>query len=183
MTDTNSVARSLHDVGLAAWFGGSLMGAVGLNGAAANIADPSQRTRVAADGWARWAPLSAAAIGAHLLGGALIVRANKARIAGQSGVGGATVLKAVLTAAALAATAGSGYYGQQVAKAGEAHSEGVTEPSSMTPPEVASAQRVLRPLQWAIPALTGAVLVVSSRMGEQQRPAEALSGILGRVSS
>jgi len=31
----NTVARTLHDLGLAAWFGGSLMGAVGLNGAAA----------------------------------------------------------------------------------------------------------------------------------------------------
>jgi hypothetical protein len=31
----NTVARTLHDVGLAAWFGGSLMGAAGVNGAAA----------------------------------------------------------------------------------------------------------------------------------------------------
>jgi hypothetical protein len=31
----NTVARTLHDVGLAAWFGGSLMGATGVNGAAA----------------------------------------------------------------------------------------------------------------------------------------------------
>jgi hypothetical protein len=29
MADDNTVARSLHDLGLAAWFGGSLMGAVG----------------------------------------------------------------------------------------------------------------------------------------------------------
>jgi hypothetical protein len=34
MAQDNTVARSLHDLGLAAWFGGSLMGAVGLNGAA-----------------------------------------------------------------------------------------------------------------------------------------------------
>ena len=31
MTADNTVSRSLHDLGLAAWFGGSLMGAVGLN--------------------------------------------------------------------------------------------------------------------------------------------------------
>jgi hypothetical protein len=31
MAQDNTLARSLHDVGLAAWFGGSLMGAVGLN--------------------------------------------------------------------------------------------------------------------------------------------------------
>ncbi|MFF2206234.1 hypothetical protein [Streptomyces sp. NPDC058145] len=34
MSGRNTVIRSLHDLGLAAWFGGSLMGAVGLNGAA-----------------------------------------------------------------------------------------------------------------------------------------------------
>jgi hypothetical protein len=36
----NTVARTLHDLGLAAWFGGSLMGATGLNGAAAAVEDP-----------------------------------------------------------------------------------------------------------------------------------------------
>ena len=30
--DDDTLARSLHDLGLAAWFGGSLMGAIGLNG-------------------------------------------------------------------------------------------------------------------------------------------------------
>ena len=28
----NALARTLHDLGLAAWFGGSLMGATGVNG-------------------------------------------------------------------------------------------------------------------------------------------------------
>jgi hypothetical protein len=37
MAEDNTLARSLHDVGLAAWFGGSRMGAVGLNGAAAAV--------------------------------------------------------------------------------------------------------------------------------------------------
>jgi hypothetical protein len=36
----NALARTLHDLGLAAWFGGSLMGATGVNGAAAVIQDP-----------------------------------------------------------------------------------------------------------------------------------------------
>ena len=34
MAQRNTVIRGLHDLGLAAWFGGSLMGAVGLNKAA-----------------------------------------------------------------------------------------------------------------------------------------------------
>ena len=50
MVQDNTLARSLHDLGLAAWFGGSLMGAVGLNGAAAMVDSPEQRLRVANTG-------------------------------------------------------------------------------------------------------------------------------------
>jgi hypothetical protein len=71
----NTVARTLHDVGLAAWFGGSLMGAAGVNGAAAAVQDPSQRLRVANTGWARWTPLNLAGIMAHLAGGAVLTGA------------------------------------------------------------------------------------------------------------
>jgi hypothetical protein len=41
----NTVIRSMHDVGLAAWFGGALMGAVGLNGATSEVDDPTDRAR------------------------------------------------------------------------------------------------------------------------------------------
>ncbi len=37
------VIHLLHDVGLAAWTGGSSMGAVGLNGAVAALEDPRER--------------------------------------------------------------------------------------------------------------------------------------------
>jgi hypothetical protein len=43
MAQENTVAGWLHDLGLAAWFGGSLMGAVGLNGAASSVEEPEQR--------------------------------------------------------------------------------------------------------------------------------------------
>ena len=46
-------------------------------------------------------------------------------------------------------------------------------PAPATPPDVASAQRQLRLLQWAVPAVTGALVVVSSYAGEQQRQAAA----------
>jgi len=54
-------------------------------------------------------------------------------------------------------------------------------PSADTPEDVAKAQRQLKLLQWVIPVLTGAVLVVSARMGEQQRPTQAAGGLLGRL--
>jgi hypothetical protein len=181
MTADNTLSRSLHDLGLATWFGGSLMGAVGLNGAAATVDQPQQRLRVANAGWARWTPVNLAGIAAHLAGGAMLLAANKGRLASQQGVGRATVVKAALTGAALAATAWSRALGAKLDEAGEIPVEGGTDPSGDTPEDVAKAQRQLKVLQWVIPALTGAVLVLNARMGEQQRPAQVSSGLLGRL--
>jgi hypothetical protein len=177
----NTVARTLHDVGLAAWFGGSLMGAAGLNGAAAVVDDPAQRLRVANSGWARWTPLNLAGIAAHLAGGATLVRANKGRLAGQEGVGAASTVKTALTLAALGTTAYARLLGKRLERDGDTPVEGGTAPAARTSDEVARSQRQLRVLQWAIPALTGAVLVVNARMGEQQRPAQVALGVVRRL--
>jgi hypothetical protein len=181
VTADNTVSRSLHDLGLATWFGGSLMGAVGLNGAAAQVQEPTQRLRVASSGWNRWTPVNLAGIAAHLAGGAVLLGANKGRVASQQGVGQATVVKTALTGAALAATAWSRALGTKLDQAGEIPVEGGTDPSGDTPQDVAKAQRQLKVLQWVIPALTGAVLVLNARMGEQQRPAQVTGGLLGRL--
>jgi hypothetical protein len=181
MTADNTVSRSLHDLGLATWFGGSLMGAVGLNGAAADVEEPKQRLRVATAGWNRWTPVNLAGIAAHVAGGAVLLGANKGRVAGQQGVAQATLVKTALTGAALAATAWSRALGAKLDQAGEVPVAGGTEPSGDTPEEVAKAQRQLKVLQWVIPALTGAVLVLNARMGEQQRPAQVTGGLLGHL--
>lgn len=65
--------------------------------------------------------------------------------------------------------------------AGDVPVEGGTDPSAQTPPEVAGAQRKLNVLQWAIPALTGSLLVMDALMGEQQRAGEVASGIVSRI--
>jgi hypothetical protein len=181
MAADNTVSRSLHDLGLATWFGGSLMGAVGLNGAAAEVEEPKQRLRVATAGWNRWTPVNLAGIAAHVAGGAVLLGANKGRVASQQGVAQATVVKTALTGAALAATAWSRALGAKLNEAGEVPVEGGTDPSGDTPEDVAKAQRQLKVLQWVIPALTGAVLVLNARMGEQQRPAQITGGLLGRL--
>ncbi len=177
MSSRNTVVRSLHDLGAAAWFGGSLMGAVGVNGAAGSVRDPQDRARVASVGWAKWAPVNAAAIGAHLIGGGLLLYANRDRAKHQSGVTANTVTKILLTAAALGATVYSGILGAKTAQ-GDGHSvDGATEPSSSTPNDVAAAQQQLRYLQWALPVLTGAIVVLGAQQGEQQRPGQVLSGV------
>jgi hypothetical protein len=180
-SEVNTIARTLHDLGLASWFGGSLMGAAGLNGAASVVEDPTQRLRVANSGWARWTPLNLAGIAAHLAGGAVLTGANKGRLAGQQSVAAASTLKVVLTVAALGTTAYARVLGKKLEHAGDVPVEGGTTPSPATPDEVTRAQRQLTALQWVIPVLTGAVLVVNTRMGEQQRPAQVTKGILGRL--
>jgi hypothetical protein len=175
----NTLARSLHDLGLAAWFGGSLMGAAGLNGAAVVVQDPTQRLRVANSGWARWTPLNLAGIAAHLAGGAVLTGANKGRLAGQQGVAATSTIKTALTVAALGTTAYARVLGK-LERAGDVPVEGGTTPNTATPDGVTRAQRQLTALQWVIPVLTGAVLVVSARMGEQQRPTQVSKGLVGR---
>ncbi len=177
----NTLSRTLHDVGLSAWFGGTLANAVALNAAAGEAGGASDTGRVANAGWNRWTPVNLAAIGAHLAGSVLLTAGNKGRIAGQRNVAATAIAKTVVTAAALAATAYARTLGQKVIEAGDVPVEGGTTPSAETPPEVADAQRTLSKLQWAIPALTGSLLVMDSLMGEQQRPSEVASGFVQRL--
>ena len=175
----NTVIRSLHDVGAAGWFGGALMGAVALNGASKDISEPAERARVTASGWARWTPFAAAAIAAHLIGGAGLVLAHRGRISSQAGVGANTAVKTALTGAALATTAYSGLLGARLSRAGDVPSEGGTVPGDATPEQVAGTQQRLRVLQWITPVLTGALVVLGAQQGEQQRPGQQLRGLRG----
>ena len=178
MSERNTVVRSIHDLGLAAWFGGTLCGAVGINGAAADVTDPRQRLRVATAGWGRWSPVNLVAIIAYFIGGAGQLYANKSRVAGQKGVGTQLGAKLAVTGLAVGATAWSGALGAKLAKYDGVPVEGGTEPSPSTPAEAASAQRQLKVLQWVLPVLTGTLVVLTALQGEQQRPSQQLPGIL-----
>ena len=171
-------ARSLHDVGLAAWFGGSLMGAVGLNGAAASLRDPDERAVAATAGWTRWAPVSTVAIGAHLLGAGRLLRTEQYRVRRQKGVARSSAVKTALTVAALGATAYSGVLNRQMAAAGNVPVRGATEPGAGTPPEVAQTQKRLKAVQWLIPGLTGSLVAATAWQSEQMRPRQVLRGML-----
>lgn len=163
--------RSMHDLGLASWFGGSLMGAVGLNGAAAEARDPQERARLSSLGWARWAPVQAAAIGVHAIGGLGLIAANRSRLKHDTESATNTQVKTVLTVAAAGLTLYSGMQGRKVAKQQEEGAAGATEPHAGASEELASAQKQLKALQWAIPAVTGVLLVLAAQQGEQQRQA------------
>jgi hypothetical protein len=179
--DTESTfSRTLHDLGLAAWFGGALMGAIGVNGAAAAIGG-RQGARVAERGWSRWAPFQFAAVGAYAAGSLGVTWANRDRLHHQHGVASLAAAKALVTAAAVGATAYAAWLGQQTAD----------DPVPPIPPEHAAdaatgdlpaddVRRRLAVAQWVVPALTGALVVMSAHMGEQQRTTNVVRGVLRR---
>ena len=176
----DTLSRSLHDVGLAAWFGGTLANAVALNSAAAEAGTPGGTGRVANTGWNRWTPVNAAAIGAHLVGSVGELIGNKGRLTAQPGVASMSLAKTGLTVAALGATGYSRALGRKVAEDTSVPAESATDPSPATPDHVAKAQKQLKALQWVVPALTGALVVISSFAGEQQRAGSVKKGVLNR---
>ena len=178
----DTLSRSLHDVGLAAWFGGTLANAVSLNVAATAAGDASSTGAVANVGWDRWTPVNAAAIALHVAGSVGQLAGNQGRVAGQSGVGSLVVGKTALTVAALGVTAYSRVLGKKVSKRTDVPAASGTEPAIDTPADVAKAQKQLKLLQWVVPALTGALVVVSSFAGEQQRDTEVKKGFLQKIT-
>ncbi|MET7322783.1 MULTISPECIES: hypothetical protein [unclassified Streptomyces] len=183
MSGRNTVIRSLHDVGLAAWFGGSLMGAVGLNGAAEHEGSTvAARARIASVGWTKWVPVNAAAIGAHLFGGGGLLAVNAHRVRTQHGVGASTTAKTVVTAAALAATAYARVLGKKVEWASSANPDDA-EKGARHPVDLGKARRQLACVQWTVPALTGCLVVLNALHGEQQRPLEQLHGMWAHARS
>lgn len=178
----NTLLHAMHDVGLAAWFGGTLANAVSLNaaaGAAGNAKSAGEVTRV---GWDRWTPVNAVAMSVHLIGSAGLLGANLSRVSAQRGVMAMASVKTGLTVAALGATAYSWVLGATMSKHDDLPTESGTEPSAATPPDAASAQRRLSVLQWAVPGVTGALEVVSAYADEQQRASEIPKGLLGRLT-
>jgi hypothetical protein len=176
----NTLSRTLHDVGLAAWFGGTLANAVALNPAAGEASSAKDTGRVANAGWNRWTPVNAAAIGAHLVGSVGQLIGNRGRVAQQEGVAGMSTLKTLVTVAALGVTAYSRALGRIVANDGDTPSASGTKPTKRTKAEVARAQEQLDSLQWIVPTLTGTLVAISSYAGEQQRAGEVARGVAQR---
>lgn len=205
--------RTLHDVGLAAWFGGSLFGVAALNAAAEEAPDQRATRRITSIGWAKWAPVNAVALAAHLAGAAGLLAENKTRAKTQRGVGATAGAKLALTGAALAATGyvrvlGKKIENEAIHAASDASSSSTSQASTTTtrageggsaaqtaqkvdkvagqvfggaveglPLDLRQAERQMRYAQLALPLLTGAMIVLTSRAGEEQKPAEQLKGL------
>ena len=175
--------RLLHDVGVATWFGGSLMGATGLNGATALLEDPSERSRASTAGWSRWAPVAAAGVASHVIGAAGLTVTDSPRVAAQHGVARSSAVKAAVTAAGLGVSAWSMALNRKMAAAGAVPVQSPTEPGVRTRDAVAATQRQLKLVQWLNPLAAGAIIVAGSWQSEQQRPAQVAGGVLRRATA
>ena len=171
MPSRNTVIRSLHDLGAAAWFGGSLMGAVGLNGAADAVRDPQDRARVASLGWAKWAPVNAAAISVLTSSAAghccmrtgteRNTRAGSKRTRSPRSLSRALPLRRPHTAVSSEPRSP-----QQTANTSRVLPNRRPRPPTRSPPLSGKLQYV----QWALPALTGAHRRSGSAAGRAATP-------------
>ena len=178
---THPVIRNLHDLGLATWTGGSLMGAVGLNGAAAALSDPAERSRVSTAGWSRWAPVNAAAIAAHLAGATGLLITDWPRVRSQKGVAASSAAVTAATAAGLGVGVWSALLNRKMAASVPVPVAGSTEPGPQTPEDVAATLRQLKLVQWLNPLAGFAILAVGAWQSEQQRAAQEVKGRLQRA--
>lgn len=149
--DRTTLLLAVHDLSLAAWFGGHWMGAVALNGATMEVDDHTQRIRVADAGWFRWSPVVTAAVPSHVLSAFALGRLGRRHPA-----------RVAVTVAALLATIETGLSGRRVMHAGDVPAATAVIPIRDTPDVVARAQRRLRVGQWLVPACTGALWLVNA---------------------
>jgi hypothetical protein len=175
MHTTDLAWRSLHDLGLASWFGGSVFGTLALphDGDTADVPTDPERRDLEGETWRRWSPVVTGSMAAHLVGGAGLLVANRARHRHQKGVAATSGVKTALTVTAVALTLGSaaaGYRSQErrrrIQETGDA----------ALVREQERADRRMRVVGSLIPATTGALVVLGALEGEQQRPQAVVRG-------
>ena len=170
MSSRNTVIRSVNSLSLATWFGGSLMGLIAVPQAGAK-ASHAEGTHDEGSAWAAWQPAQTGAIVAQLGSGLALTVANRKRLVAQRGVARVSIIRTVITLLAIGATVMAARSGKQLDHALHTESspgsgDGENAPSSTT---VADLEKRTRMLQTAVPLLTGAVIVLDSLQGEQQR--------------
>ncbi len=141
-----NTARAAHDVGLAAWLGGSMFGKFALNPSLVKISSRPERGSVTNAAWNGYNAINSAGLGAAALGWAA-ARLTEAKPDNLSGRERAlSVAKDALMAVSLATGAASGVQGARLAKQapnGAVPVETGTTPAADTPPEAARIQKTL----------------------------------------
>lgn len=141
-----NTTRAAHDVGLAAWLGGSMYGKFALNPSVERIADHAERGAVANAAWNGYNVINAAGLGAAALGwgAARVTEAEQRELSPTEK--GLSVTKDVLMGAAVLTGIANGIQGARLARQapdGAVPIKSGTEPAPETPETAASIQRSL----------------------------------------
>lgn len=192
--------RSVHDLGLAGWFGGSLLntpvpGTAEQNGRRPGPDDDHDSSGESSDSTKKkrkdpepgtsqlgeesraasvWAPVMLGSMALHLVGGAGLLAWNASRLAGQRGVVTSTVAKSAATAAAIGLTLMAW---RDQAKAEDLHRSRAADDDRRR----RSLERRRAVTGWLLPLTTGSIVVLGALEGEQQRPREMARGILANL--
>jgi hypothetical protein len=174
MSHDNTVSRTLHDLGLAAWFGGSLIDAVSPDDSAGSAREV----------------IGLAAMGAYGAGSLGLTLGNRGRLGAQRGVASLAAAKTAVSVAAMGAMVYAAYLRRQAAQARSAVAPADAASEAIGTSAVGNGGGApsgasggpLAMVRAAMPALTGALIVMNARMGEQQRPLAVARGVAGRVA-
>ena len=178
MSNTSNAAGIAHNLGLAAWFGGTLFGQVALNPTVSSISDRRERGRVLNESWGRFNAANAPALAATLLAWRLERLRDDAELRSPA----LARLKDLLLGGAAVNAVISGILGAWIAKhssAGATPVESGTEPAPETPQEAASSQRMISFFGTGSLVLLAAVIAVSGMIeNEPIKPRGLLSRLL-----
>jgi hypothetical protein len=155
MTVSDTLAtstRAAHDVGLAAWLGGSMFGKFAMNPALEKISSHTERGSVANAAWHGYNPINALGLGVAAAGWAAArgTEANSGNL--SSSEQRLSQAKDVLMGGAVLTGLASGIQGLRLAKQapdGAVAVETGVEPAPETPEKAAGIQRSLRQLSTA----------------------------------
>ena len=165
MATLSTTAWVLHDLGLAAGFGGNLFGQLALNPSVAAVSDKRERGRVAQVAWERYKEVNTVSllafastwlVGRTILSGREVGRASRTL----------TVIKDGLVAGAVIGGLGAMIAGTMLSRAreraGEAPLESGSEPAPETPPNVARLQKITNAFSIGRIVFEGAVLATTT---------------------
>ncbi|WP_104080940.1 hypothetical protein [Cryobacterium sp. Y11] len=130
MPQRNTLVRSLDDVGSAAWFGGLLMGAVELNGAAATVKGSKKRIAVATTGLEALGSRADGSICRSQYRRCGVDLGDTAGLACQPEERVNTTVK-LIPLVAIGYSVYAGFFGGQMAAYAGESAPGITEPSSI----------------------------------------------------
>lgn len=164
MATLSTTAWVIHDLGLAAGFGGNLFGQLALNPAVRTIESKRERGKLAHEAWGRYRGVNAASLatvaGTWLVGRTLLSGREVGRASRKL-----TIAKDALVAGAIVFGIGSMVAGTMLDRAQQRSGAGIesgAQPAAETPPRVARLQRTTNVLGVATLVFEAAVLATTT---------------------